>query len=180
MKITIAGEAGSGKGELRKRLADFLDYECWSMGDMRGEIAKRHNMTIDELNKIGETEDWTDREVDNFQKYELGKKDNIVVEGRLSWYMIPETYKIFLDVDPREGAKRVYENQREDEKPMDSLVEMMGYMENRRFSDIKRYEKYYRVNPYKKDHYDLNIDTTNIDSDKTLDKVLNNLFLENK
>jgi len=180
MKITIAGEAGSGKGELRKKLADFLNYECWSMGDMRGEIAKRHGLTIDELNKIGETENWTDLEVDNFQKYELGKKDNLVVEGRLSWYMIPKTYKIFLDVDPREGAKRVFENQREDEKYMDSLVKEMGYMENRRFSDIKRYEKYYGVNPYKKDHYDLVIDTTNIDSDKTLDKVLNNLFIGDK
>jgi len=180
MKITIAGEAGSGKGGLRKKLSNFFNYEQWSMGDMRREIAQRHGLTIDQFNKIGEKEDWTDREVDDFQKYELGKRENLIVEGRLSWFMIPNTYKIFLDVDPKEGARRIYENQRKSEKPSNSLIEMMGYTEKRRFSDIKRYEDYYGVNPYKKEYFDFVLDTTNLTPEKTFENIINNLLIKDE
>lgn len=176
MKITIAGEAGSGKGELKNNLSKILNYETWSIGDIRGEIAKKHGLTIDELNKIGETEDWTDREGDNFQKYELSKKQHAIIEGRLSWYFISESYKVFLDIEPREGARRIFYDQREDEKQMNSIAEMMGYIENRRMSDIKRYGKYYGVNPYKKEHYDLVIDTTNKIPEQTLREFLKERF----
>lgn len=111
MKITMSGEAGAGKGTLKGGLKQKLGYETWSMGDMRREVDKKHGLTIHELNEIGKKEEWTDKETDEFQK-KLGKKDNIIVNGRLSWYFIPDSFKIYLETNDREAAKRKFEQKK--------------------------------------------------------------------
>lgn len=171
MKITIAGEAGSGKGTVRDILKQKLGYETWSMGDMRREIAKKHKLTIHELNKIGEKEDWTDKEVDNFQK-KLNRKENLIVEGRLSWYFIPDSLKIFLDVSPEVAAKRIFNHKRCTETKTKDIKEMEEKTKERKQSDIKRYEKYYNVNPYNKENFDVVIDTTNKTPEEVAEKIL--------
>ncbi len=174
MIITIAGEAGSGKGTLRKILSEKLNYESWSMGDMRREIAKKHEITIHQLNEIGEKEDWTDKEVDEFQK-QLGKRKNIIVEGRLSWYFIPNSYKIYLDVSPEKGAKRIFKEKRHTELKTEDIGEMIEKNQERKQSDIKRYNEYYNINPYEKENFDLRIDTTNKTPEEVLNEVLNKI-----
>ncbi len=174
MIITIAGEAGSGKGTLRKMLSEKLGIESWSMGDMRREIAKKHGLTIHQLNEIGEKEDWTDLEVDNFQK-QLGNRKNIIVEGRLSWYFIPNSYKIYLSVSPEQGAKRIFEEKRHTEPETKDIKEMIEKNKQRKQSDIKRYSEYYNINPYEKENFDLIIDTTNKTPEEVLNEVLEKL-----
>lgn len=160
MIITIAGEAGAGKTTIGKSLAEYLGYDFYSMGDLRGKIAAEKGMTIDEFNKLGEKEGWTDSIVDDYQK-ELGEKgDNFVMEGRLSWYFIPRSKKIFLDVAPMIGAYRIFLDQREDEKKVENIEEMIQYISQRRKSDIRRYERYYCINPYNKKNYDLVMNTS--------------------
>jgi len=160
MIITISGEAGSGKTTVGKLIAKFLGYNFYSMGDLRGKMATERGMTIDELNKLGEKEGWTDKQVDDYQK-ELGEKeDNFVIEGRLSWNFIPHSKKIFLYVNPEVGAWRIFLEPRKDEKKVKTIEEMVMYISQRRKSDIKRYQKYYRINPYNQKNYDLVIDTS--------------------
>jgi len=50
MIITIGGEPGSGKSTVANIVAQKLGYKHYSTGDLRGEIAMRHGLTIDELN----------------------------------------------------------------------------------------------------------------------------------
>ena len=71
MIITISGVPGSGKSTAGKSVARKLGYEYVSMGDFRGKMAMERGLTIDELNKLGEKEDWTDRQADEYQR-ELG------------------------------------------------------------------------------------------------------------
>ena len=77
MIITIGGQAGSGKSSVGELLAKRIGYRYWSMGDIRREMARKRGMTLREFNKLGEREDFTDKEVDEFQR-ELGKKDKLV------------------------------------------------------------------------------------------------------
>ena len=89
MIITINGTPGSGKSTVAKFLAKKLKLRHYSMCDLRRKMALEKGMTIDELNKIGEKEAWTDKDADNCQK-KLGKKeDNFIIDGRLSWFFIP-------------------------------------------------------------------------------------------
>ena len=177
MIITISGIPGSGKSTVGKVLAEKLKYQYLSMGDMRGEIAKRHNITIDELNKIGETEAWTDKEIDDYQK-NLGQTgDNLVVEGRLSFHFIPHSYKVFLDVHTTEAARRALKSraQRLDEKLPETIEETEKQLLKRLESDKARYQKYYQVDYDAPANFDLFLNTTNLSIQEVVDIILDKI-----
>lgn len=171
MIITLSGLPGSGKSTIGKELAKQLDYKFYSIGDLRGKIAVERGLTIDELNEIGKKEDWTDKRVDDYQK-ELGEtEDNLIFDGRISFHFIPQSFKVFLDVDLKEAAKRIFKNQRTDEKPVDSEKELEKILKNRIENDKQRYLKYYKLDYLNESHYDLIIDTTNLTVEQIVEKI---------
>jgi len=178
MIISISGPPGSGKNTIAKLLAKKLKMKHYSIGDLRGKMALERGMTIDELNKLGEKEDFTDKEADEYQEKLGVTEDNFVIDGRLSFYFIPHSVKIYLDVSVEEGAKRIFENPRKDEKRYDSIKETIKANKARIASDKKRYKKYYNIDCYDKSHYDIVIDTTKLTADKVVEKIL--LFLKKK
>lgn len=177
MIITISGVPGSGKSTVGKIIAQKLNYKYVSMGDMRGEIAKRHNLTIDELNKIGETQAWTDKEVDDYQKNLGDTQDSLVVEGRLSFHFIPHSYKIFLDVNTREAGRRALENraERSDEKLPGTVEEAEKQLIQRLESDKARYQKYYQIDYSNQANFDLFLDTSNLSIQEVVDIILDKI-----
>ena len=171
MIITISGTAGSGKDTVGKKVAKDLKYKFYSMGDLRGEMALKRGMTIEEFNRLGEKEDWTDREVDNYQR-ELGQKsDNFVIVGRTSFHFIPHSVKVFLDVDVQTAAKRIMGDKRPDEK-YKSIDEAIKKLEERQKSDNLRYKKYYNLDILDKKHYDVCIDTSEMKPEEVASAIL--------
>ena len=171
VKITISGFPGAGKTSVGRKVAEKFGCNFYSMGDLRGKMAMEKGMTVDELNKVGENESWTDNDVDLYQK-ELGvKEDDFVIEGRLSYHFIPQSVKIFLKVDLEEGAKRIFSDQRDDEDDVDSLGEMADMIRRRIGSDKKRYAKYYGVDCYLESEYDVVVDSTRLGIDEVVDVV---------
>lgn len=175
MIITISGKQGAGKTTLAKNLAKALNYKFISIGDLRGEIAKEHNLTIDQLNEIGKTEDWVHKIADQ-KTIGIGKtKDNFIVEGWAAWYFIPHSKKIFLEVDEVVGTKRVFKNQRFDEKPCTNMREMKALLDLRLNETKKAFKKYYKINFLDKSNYDIIIDTTNLNIEEMLTLTIRKL-----
>lgn len=173
MIITISGFPGSGKSTVGKLLAEKLDYKYISVGDLRGKIAIEHDMTIDELNKIGEKESWTDDEVDQKLRNIGKEEDNYVVDARLGYYFIPNSIKVFLDVDLKTGAKRIFKGEkRPDEKSFSSIKELKQELKKRIKSDKKRYKKWYDIDFTDKSQYDLIIDTNGLNPKEIVEKIL--------
>lgn len=173
MIITISGKAGSGKSTVAKILAKKLKLKHYSSGDFMGEIAKEHNLTIVELSKLAEKEKWIDKEIDDRQ-VNLGKKeDNFIIDGRLSWHFIPNSIKIYLDVDDKIAVKRIYGDKinRKDEGFQDEK-ELVKQIKQRTDSEKKRYKKYYNIDYHDKKHYNLIIDTSNITAKKAAEKII--------
>ncbi len=173
MIITLSGDPGSGKSTVAKILAQQLNLKHYSMGDMRGKIAIDLRLTIDELNKRGESESFTDKDVDEYQK-KLGKQeDNFIVDGRLSFYFIPNSYKIYLKVDGRVAAQRIFNApKRADERLYSSIDDVLNATKARVESDKKRYQKYYGIDYTNATQYDLVIDTTNNTPAQIADKII--------
>ena len=172
MIITISGMPGSGKTTVAKLLATKLNYKYYSIGDMRGKLAQERGMTIDELNRLGEKESWTDKEVDEYQK-KLGKtEDNFIVEGRTGFHFIPNSKKMFFKVDFKVGAERIFKDQRPDEQDYESVESTLKWIKQRMESDKKRYLKWYNINCWDENNYDTIIDTTDLTPEQVVEKIL--------
>ncbi len=171
MKITINGTPGSGKTTLGKDLAEHYDLDFMSVGDMRREMAREHDMTLAELNELGEEEEWTDKELDKRVKKYGEENDDFVVEGRLAWHFIPDSIKIFLDAEEEERAERMVSRDRPEES-YEEVEEVIHANKERIKSDLKRYEKYYGVNPYEKENFDIQIDSTDKNPEEVLEETV--------
>lgn len=174
MIITIGGFPGSGKTTVAKMLADRLGYKQYSMGDLRGELAQKHGMTIDELNEVGKKEDWPHRKVDEYLE-ELGKtEDNIVVDTWIGFHLIPDSVKIMLKVDIYVAAKRIFANMvdRPDEKYA-SESKVVDTLKKRVAATDEGFQRLYGVSFQDESHYDFKLDTTDMTPEEVLEAVLN-------
>lgn len=171
MIIALGGKAGSGKSTVAKLLAKKLKFRHYSMGDFQRKIAKQRNISIFELGKLEEKDPSIDKEVDNLQ-INLGKKeDNFVIDSRLGFHFIPNSRKIFLDAELELRAKRIL-NDKERKEKNESLKEAMNNIMQREKSEIKRYKKYYNVNPYDIEKYEEVIDTSGSSPEEIAEKVI--------
>jgi len=170
MIITISGKPGSGKSTIANLLSKELKLKRYSVGDFRREMAKKMGLTIHQLNELGEKKEFTDKDADNWQ-VEIGKKeDNFIIDGRLSYYFIPNSIKLFLDVSSNIGSKRIMDDKRPEEKSEDETSSINSWHQ-RVESDVKRYKKYYNLNPYDLKNYDYVVDTSELTIEEVLKKV---------
>ena len=183
MIISFGGNAGSGKSTIAKLLAEKLDWPRYYVGRIRREKAKARGLTLSEYNKLGETDPTTDTEVDEYQK-QLGQtQDNFVIEGRTSWFLIPQSLKIFLEVDEQVAAKRLFEelknqNDRNEGESFQNFEEVLAIIKQRHLSDDLRYKKYYNVDVFDHQNFDFVLDTSNLTQDQFFEQVYN--FVQEK
>jgi CMP/dCMP kinase len=184
MIITISGTPGSGKSTITKLLLGKLNAERIYVGGIRRELAREKGMTLKELNNYAVDHPETDVDVDKKaaeNARELEKEGKmVIVEGRVQFHFLPESLKVFVKVDPQEGAKRIWKELQDksaqelrNEGDFFSLEEMRIRVDERVVEDTARYIKYYGINDKDESHYDFILDTTNITAIQAADKVLN-------
>ncbi|MDD2354181.1 MAG: cytidylate kinase family protein [Patescibacteria group bacterium] len=176
MIISFSGTEGSGKSTIAKRLAEKLKIPRYYMGALRREAAQKKGLTLAQYNKLGEEDPLTDFEVDEHQRQLGRERDNFIIEGRTSWYFIPHSLKIYLDVKPEIGAKRIFEslqkkNDRNEDRGLETWENVLASNQRRQESDRLRYQKYYNINVNDPNHYDFYLDTSNLNADQVYNKV---------
>ena len=171
MIITISGKPGSGKSTVAKAIAEKLGLKHYSMGDLQREIAKEKGITINELGKLEEKSDEIDKKIEGKQ-IKLGKEESdFIIDSRLGYHFIPDSIKIFLDVDTEESIERIKRHSRKEEK-YESEDEAKEQLLRRIESEKTRFKKYYNLDFLNMDNYDLVIDTSNIDKDNVVKKII--------
>lgn len=179
MIISFNGDEGSGKSTIAKKVAEALGYPRYYMGQIFRDIAKNKGMTIAEYVKTGEEDPNVDKEVDNYLLSLAQKQTNFVAESRTAWHLIPDSLKIYLEVDEREGAKRIFkqlkeetDNSRNEMKEASTLEAVLKNIRRRRETDDLRYKKYYGINIRDPKNYDLFLDTTKLSREEVFERVL--------
>ncbi len=180
MIISISGNEGSGKSTAAKALSEKLGMKRYYMGAIRRQKAAERGMTLDEYNKLGETDPTTDTEVEDYIKHLGATEANFIIESRTAWHFIPHSLKVFLQVDPREGARRIVEHLKEDSKGRNetnyqTIEEAVAGLAARKESDRKRYLKYYGIDIFNPANFDLIIDTTSISPEETLERIIQSI-----
>lgn len=170
MRITISGIVGSGKTTITKMLCKELNYQFYSVGGFMREIAKKRKLHLSELSKIAEKDREIDIDLDERQK-KLNFKDNFVIDSRLGFYFIKDSFDIFLKVDICEAVKRICKANRGQEDYKDEK-ECEVHLKRRIESEKIRYKQYYGIDYPDESKFDLVIDTTN----KTIKEVIGEIF----
>lgn len=177
MIITISGQAGNNKTEVAKYLSKKLKTKYYSIGELRKQMASKRNMTLLELNKLGEKRNFTDKEVDDYQQKLGEEKGNYIIAGRLSYNFIPDSIKILLKSHIRTRADRIFNKEKRQERFRDIGDAIVSLIE-RENSDQKRWLKYYNIDCTSELQYDLIIDTDNLNTEEITNKIFRFIRIE--
>jgi cytidylate kinase len=97
MRITVSGLPGSGTTSLSRYLADRHGFMLISAGEVFRQLAQEHTMALAEFGQLAEQDPSFDKMIDARQKEIAADHDNIIVEGRLSGWMVEKAdLKIWL------------------------------------------------------------------------------------
>ncbi|PKG32712.1 (d)CMP kinase [Methanoregula sp.] len=88
MRITVSGLPGSGTTSLSRYLAERHKFTMISAGEVFRQLAKEHNMELARFGDLARKDPRYDKMIDARQKEIAEASDNIVVEGRLSGWMV--------------------------------------------------------------------------------------------
>lgn len=172
IRITISGEAGSGKSTVADIIANKLKLKRHSTGDYMRTMAAARGVTIIELNKIGETDPTIDKELDDWQKnLEKKKEESFILDSRLGFRFIPSSIKIFLEANLNVRAERIYNDQRLVEENT-SLKKTIENIKKRQHLERERYKEKYGIDYLDFSKYDLVLDTTNMSPQKVAEKII--------
>jgi cytidylate kinase len=153
--ITISGPPGSGKSTLSKILSVKLGMELVSMGDVFRKCAKDRCMCLEEFGLLAKSDGNIDREIDEMQKKIAKEKDNIILEGRLSGFLVDDAnLKVWLKAPLEIRAERIA---RRECKPVEKA---MAETKEREQCERERYLNYYEIDINDLSVYDLVIDSS--------------------
>lgn len=173
--ITIAGSLGAGKSSTAKAVAKALGYEHFSSGDLFRKIAAERGETVEATNISAEAQKDIDHKVDALLR-EMGKsKNKLVVDSRMAWHWMPESFKVFLALDRDAAAKRIFadvQGKRRVSEQAETLDELKASIDRRFASEQKRYLSLYNVDPTDPANFDLIIDTKENDLATVVGTVL--------
>ncbi|RDI72563.1 (d)CMP kinase [Halopelagius longus] len=165
MLLTVSGPAGSGKSTTAAGLAEALDLEHISGGDIFRELAAERGYSAVEFNKLAEEDDQIDRDLDRRLYTIATERDDVVLESRLAGWLAGEhaDLRFWLDAPIAVRAARIADRE-------DKSVELAREeTEARERSEALRYEEYYNIPIRDLSIYDMVLNTARWGPDEVLD-----------
>lgn len=154
MIITVSGPPGSGKSTLAKLLSAQLQMELVSIGDIFRKQAEKRCMSLEEFGLLAKRDEDIDRKLDEEQKRIADEKDNIILEGRLSGFLVDADLKVWLKAPVEVRAERIARRESK------SVAKAMEEAKDRELCERERYLNYYNININDLSVYDLVIDSS--------------------
>lgn len=196
--ITISGEPVSGKSTVVKHLKS--EYEKMgfnvhiiSVGHTFRDLAKKEylkmypNRTDANLADIQTDPSFIAKRdmIDKMVDSEVAKRGNeinsaerpndvYIIDSRLAWSNVPESYAVRLMVNENIAGDRVFKDKtRGKEDQYDSVEEAITKTRERKLAEISRYKQRYGVDLTNPNNYDLIVDTSYSKSDELADIIIN-------
>ena len=159
-KIILSGNAGSGKSTVGKMLAERLGVNFLSVGDICREKAISMGMDINQFQEYLKSYPNFDIEMDGYIAEYARKQTNYVLDYRLGFHFVPESFKVLLQVSEKTALHRILSRNGKDEYFSYGLVdEKILLLRTRNELMRQRFIEIYSVDFCVESHYDLVIDS---------------------
>ena len=169
--ITITGDLGSGKSTVSNILQERLNYDYVYTGKIQREIANRYQMSTLELNQYAETHPEIDEEIDATFKA-LNASTDLVVDSRLAWFFIPNSYKVYLKCDIIVAANRISNDKQRKSEQYVSKKEAIRDIIARKESENKRYMELYGADCSDLSNFNLMVDSSYITPEEAANTII--------
>ncbi len=195
--ITISGEPASGKSTVVKEIKNKYEEQGFnvhiiSVGNVFREMVKKEYLKkypdrIDtSLADIQNDKDFMAkvRSIDGVIDNEIAKKgreineetrpnDVYIIDSRLAWSNVPDSYAIRLTVNEAIAGKRVFNDKtRGGEDQYETLDEAIQKTRKRKLGEIERYKERYGINLLDENNYDLIVDTSYTNTKELADIII--------
>ena len=170
LRISLAGDLGSGKSTVAKMLSEKYGVPIIATGAKLREIASRLGVTIERLNIDMEKDPSFAKELDDYLASFDHKEGEYIFDSRMAWYFVPSAVSFYLKTSPEVGAKRIFDAKRNDESfttPKEAYLSLAS----RRASEAKRYLAYYGQDMTDMSNYDKVIDTTDLSPEQVVSEI---------
>lgn len=172
--ITLCGLPGSGKSSTAKGVAEKLAYKHFSSGDLFRAMAAERGITVEEINERAELEKEIDFAVDERLR-QMANEDDLVIDSRMAFHWMPESFKVFLKIDPHVAAERIFAHMQKNGRISQngsSVEEVYNDTIRRTASEIKRYTALYSVDYTDESNFDLVVDTAKHSLDEVVQMII--------
>jgi len=163
--LTISGPSGSGKTTVANSLSQRLGFAHISAGEVFRELARERALSLEQLSKLAEKDPEIDQMVDTRQAELAQSHENVIVDGRLSGWVLKGDIAVWLKAPLEVRAERIA--RREDKDRAIALRETR----TRDSSEAARYLAFYNIDTVNLDIYDLIIDTRHWDQFAVIDII---------
>ena len=155
-KITISGEVASGKSTIGKLLAEKLNYKFVSIGNKTREFAESRGLDIVQFQKECLSDPTIDKLIDKQFSDECNANEKLIIDYRLGFKFISNSYNIFLKVPIGTATERLKTAKRYNETHH-TINERNKIFKN-------QFQNSYAIDYTEENHYDLIIDSAQYNS----------------
>ena len=171
--ITITGALGSGKSTVAHMLSEKLGYIYYSTGSAQRHIAEQMGLTIMELNELETRDPSIDEKVDSVFKKMNSDGKSYVVDSRLAWHFMPNSFKVKLVTDEHTAAVRIMNDPtRTGERHYETIEDARQAIVDRRKMEVSRFLSTYHVDIENNKSFDLILNTTFLTPERVCEEIL--------
>ena len=166
MRLIISGLGGSGKTTVAGGLSERLAFAHVSAGDLFRQLARQRSLSVQELSRLAEEDLEIDKMIDRMQAELAESHENVVVDGRMSRWVLKGGMSVWLKAPLEVRAERIA--RREGKTRTVALRET----QMREMSEASRYRAVYDVDIGDLNVFDLVIDTQHWDPQAVIDIIV--------
>lgn len=172
-KIVLSGNAGSGKSTIGKLLAQNLDIEFLSVGDICRKKALSMGMDINQFQEYLKTNNEFDQAMDSYIAEHARSLQNYVLDYRLGFFFLPESFKVFLRVSDEVAVNRISNRNGADENLISGYPRELVLLLKRRNGLMRqRFIEVYNADFIDERNYDLVLDTNQLAPEDILNEII--------
>jgi len=175
--ITLTGDLGSGKSKTGKLIcAHIQGFGYISTGDIQRKLAEQLGITTLEMNQLAETDPTIDIKIDSIFINLKHTAEMLVVDSRMAWHFLPQSFKIMLKADIDITTQRVmHDKMRKSETCSGPDYEVLKHsLKARKASETKRFIEKYNANGNDVNNFDIIVETSFITAEDVAEIIIKN------